>query len=144
MTSVRSANKHQSQLLATPESSTKRNSVRSANKQQSQISFISTSKARIKHTVSVTIHRKRQITPVPVGEHPAHSQAQEVPLLICHGVICLLPFLWDKFMKKAFLNLVTIQSFSFQILRLYVICECIRRFFTFKTPVTFFIESYRF
>ena len=61
-TSVRSANKHQSQLSTTPARSTKRTSVSSANKQQIEISFISTSKARTKHTVSFTIRRKRQIT----------------------------------------------------------------------------------
>ena len=40
--------------------------------------------------------------PVPVREQPAHPQAQEVPPLIFHGVICLLPFLWDKFAKNEF------------------------------------------
>ena len=92
-TSVRYAKKHQSQLLTTPDSSTKRDSVRSANKQQIQISFISTRKARTKHTVSSKIRRKRQITPVLVGEQPAHSRDQEVLSFIFHGVIFLLPFL---------------------------------------------------
>ena len=60
--SIRYANKQQSQLSNTPSSSTKRTSVRSANKQQIQILLISTIKARTKHTVSSTIHTKRQIT----------------------------------------------------------------------------------
>ena len=38
-------------------------------------------------------------------------------------------------LKRNFINLVTTQSFSCRILRLYVICECIRWFFTLKTPV---------
>ena len=66
-TSVISSKTNQSQLSTTPSSSTKRTSVRSSNKQQSQILFISTSNVRTKHTVSSTIRRKRQITPVPVG-----------------------------------------------------------------------------
>ena len=80
---------------------------------------VSTSKERTKHTVSYKIHRKRQImindddidvydggdvygVTVPVGEShkPAHSQAQDVLSLICHGVICLLTFIWDKLSKK--------------------------------------------
>ena len=64
---VRSANKHQIQISNTLAISTKRTSVSSANKQQSRILFISTRKARTKHTVSSTIPRKRQIMPVPVG-----------------------------------------------------------------------------
>ena len=73
-TSVRSANKHQSQLFTTLRRSTKRTSVSSAKKHYSQISFILTRKASIKHTMYSTIHRKRQITThnglVPVQDIP--------------------------------------------------------------------------
>ena len=55
-------NKHQSQITVTPTISTKSTSVRPSNKQQSRILFISTSKESIKHTMSSTIRRKRQIT----------------------------------------------------------------------------------
>ena len=125
-TSVRSANKYHSQLSPTLVSSNKRTSVSSTNKQQSHILFISEIKTRTKHTMSSTIRRKRQITPVLVGEQPSHSQAQGVPSLICHGVILLLPFLWENLRKRIFLNIITIKSFSCQILRLYVIFEWVR------------------
>ena len=100
--SVRSSNKHQIHISAPPLRSIKRTSVSFANKQQSQIFFISSSKARTKQTLSSTIRRNIQIIPLPVGEQPEQSQAQEVPSLIFHGVICLLPFLWGRFPKRGF------------------------------------------
>ena len=54
-TSVSSVNKQQSKISITLSRSTKSTSVRSANKQKIQILFISTRKARTKHTVSFSI-----------------------------------------------------------------------------------------
>ena len=60
------------------------------------------------------------------------------------SVICLLPFLWDKFSKMNVINIVTIQYFSCQILWLHVICEYIGWFCTLKTPVRWdMISTYK-
>ena len=153
-TSVISDNKHQSQLSATPVSFTKRTPVSPAKKQQSQISFISTRKERTKHSVSSTIRRKRKITThnddsddddggnVDGGSIDGRgkfiNQHTRRPKRSCCWFVMNLfassLFYGTNFQKRNILNLVTIQYFSYQILRLYVICECIIWFCTFKTP----------
>ena len=43
-------------------------------------------------------------------------------------------FSGTNFRKRNFLNLVTTQYFPYQILQLYIICECIKLFLTFRNP----------
>ena len=67
--------------------------------------------------------------PVPVGGHPvARTLAGPRGPVVDFSWRYFPPtfFYRTNFRKKKFLNIVNIQSFSCHILRLYVICECIR------------------
>ena len=108
--------------------------------------FVSTSKARTKHTVSSTIRRKRQTTThnddsnnddvgdvdggvssgwgTDIIQHTRSPKRSRCLFFMAFFASSLLS--GKNLQKRNFLNLVTIQSFSYHILRLYVICEYIR------------------